>query len=109
MKMSRRFPVVTLCGSTRFKEDFIRAQEALTLAGNVVLTLGFYEHAEGRTLDPDTEALLYDIHRQRMDMSDWIYVINRGGYIGPSTAGEIEYARSRGMRVEYMFPQPEGE
>ena len=102
--MTGRYEVVTLCGSTRFKDDFLKAQESLTLAGKLVISLGFFEHAEDRTLTPEEETLLAAIHRQRIDMSDSIFVINRGGYIGKSTASEIAYARTAGKRVEYMFP-----
>ncbi len=99
-----RHEVVTLCGSTRFKDDFLKAQEALTLEGKLVISLGFFEHAEGKTVSPETEALLADIHRQRIDMSDSIFVINRDGYIGKSTASEIEYAKAAGKTVKFMFP-----
>ena len=99
-----RHEVVTLCGSTRFKDDFLKAQEALTLAGKLVISLGFFEHAEGKTVSPETEALLADIHRQRIDMSDSIFVINRDDYIGKSTASEIGYARAVGKTVRFMFP-----
>ncbi len=99
-----RHEVVTLCGSTRFKDDFQKAQESLTLAGKLVISLGFFEHAEGKTISPETEALLAEIHRQRIDMSDSIFVINRDDYIGNSTASEIEYARAAGKAVKFMFP-----
>ena len=99
-----RHEVVTLCGSTRFKEDFQKAQESLTLAGKLVISLGFFEHAEGKTISPETEALLAEIHRQRIDMSDSIFVINRDDYIGKSTASEIQYARAAGKTVNFMFP-----
>jgi len=37
-------------------------------------------------------------------MSDEIYVINKNGYIGESTKGEIEYAIKTGKRVDYLEP-----
>ena len=40
----RRFKVITLCGSTRFKEDYIRVQKELTLAGNIVISVGLSGH-----------------------------------------------------------------
>lgn len=33
--MTGKYPVVTLCGSTRFKEQFLEAQKRLTLAGYI--------------------------------------------------------------------------
>lgn len=106
--MTSRHEVVTLCGSTRFKDDFLKAQESLTLAGKLVISLGFFEHAEGRAITPETEALLADIHRQRIDMSDSIFVINRDDYIGKSTASEIAYATAAGKGVTFMFPHGGG-
>lgn len=36
-----KYPVVTLCGSTRFKDQFMEAQKRLTLEGNIVISVGF--------------------------------------------------------------------
>ena len=38
-------PVITLCGSTRFKEQFLEAQKRLTLAGNIVISVGLFGHS----------------------------------------------------------------
>ena len=40
--MIDKYPVITLCGSTRFKEQFLEAQKRLTLAGNIVISVGGY-------------------------------------------------------------------
>ena len=40
--MINKYPVITLCGSTRFKEQFLEAQKPLTLAGNIVINVGGY-------------------------------------------------------------------
>ena len=42
------------------------------------------------------------MHRQKIDLSDEIYVINVNGYIGESTKSEIEYAISNGKKVKYL-------
>ena len=36
------YEIVTLCGSTRFKNDFVKAQEDMTLKGYIVITVGLY-------------------------------------------------------------------
>ena len=41
------------------------------------------------------------MHKQKIDMSDEIYVINVGGYIGESTKSEIEYAKEKGKGISY--------
>ena len=40
--MIAQYPVITLCGSTRFKDAFLEAQKRLTLAGNIVINVGGY-------------------------------------------------------------------
>ena len=104
------YPVITLCGSTRFKDAFIEAQKRLTLEGNIVISVGLFGHSgdeevwdgmdEG-TLSK-TKKMLDDMHRRKIDISDEIYVINVGGYIGESTRHEIEYAKRHGRKVRYL-------
>ena len=93
--------VITLCGSTRFKEDFERVNRDLTLAGNVVLSVGGFGHS-GDKISESQKIMLDSIHRNKIDMSDAIYVINKDGYIGSSTKSEITYALATGKQVLYM-------
>ena len=46
--------------------------------------------------------MLIDMHKQRIDMCDEIFVINKDGYIGENTLSEIEYARSKGKLISYL-------
>ena len=104
--MVGKYKVVTLCGSTRFKEDFIEAQESLTLAGNIVISVGLFGHADGKysnAITSDVKTMLDDMHKRKIDMADEIFVINRDDYIGRSTMSEIEYAEKTGKPVVYMF------
>jgi hypothetical protein len=48
--------------------------------------------------------MLDDMHKRKIDMSDGIYVINVGGYIGSSTRTEIAYARAHSKSIEYLEP-----
>lgn len=110
--MVGNYPVITLCGSTRFKDEFIEAQKRLTLDGNIVISVGLFGHSgdtevwdnmdEG-TLSK-TKVMLDDMHKRKIDMADSIYVINVGGYIGESTRSEIEYAKAHNKGVEYLEP-----
>ena len=100
--------IITLCGSSRFKDEFLRLQKELTLAGNVVLSLPFFSHADGlfeKMPAIELENLkntLREIHQQKIDMSDEILVVNVDGYIGESTKQEIEYAKSKNKPVAYL-------
>lgn len=108
--MVENYKVITLCGSTRFKDAFMEAQKRLTLEGNIVISVGLFGHSgdqevwdgmdEG-TLSK-TKKMLDDMHKRKIDMADSIYVINVGGYIGESTRSEIEYAKAHGKEVSYL-------
>ncbi|MDF2908101.1 MAG: hypothetical protein K0R34_3422 [Herbinix sp.] len=103
--MEGNYKVITLCGSMRFKDEFLKVQKQLTLEGNVVISVGFFGHADGELEDvitPEIKVMLDDIHKRKIDMSDEIYVINKNRYIGESTKGEIEYAIKTGKRVDYL-------
>ena len=43
--MKNGYPVVTLCGSTRFKDEFMQAQKELTLKGMIVISVGLFGHS----------------------------------------------------------------
>lgn len=103
----RRRKVVTLCGSVRFREDFDRANEKFTLDGLIVLAPGCWNHEWLHQPENNAELTkdgLDELHRDKIDLSDFIYVINRDGYIGKSTRAEIAYAKSTGCPVLYMEP-----
>lgn len=104
--MVGKYEVVTLCGSTKFKDDFVKAQEFLTLSGCIVISVGLFGHADGKyekEITPNVKQMLDDMHKRKIDMADSIFVINRDDYIGESTASEIEYAEQRGKQISYMF------
>lgn len=43
--MNKKYKVITLCGSTRFKDQFMKAQKDLTLQGNIVISVGLFGHS----------------------------------------------------------------
>ena len=103
--MVGRYKVITLCGSTRFKDEFIETQKRLSLQGNIVISVGLFGHSGDKEVWQDgVKEMLDDMHKRTIDMADSIYVINVGGYIGSSTRSEIEYAIAHGKTVEYLEP-----
>lgn len=108
--MVGRYKVVTLCGSTRFKDEFMKAQKDLTLKGYIVISVGFFGHSGDsevwENMDEGTltktKEMLDDMHKRKIDMADEIFVINVGGYVGDSTKSEIEYATKTGKKVNYL-------
>ena len=99
--MIGQYKVITLCGSSRFKEDFERINKELTLTGNIVISLGVWGHS-GDSFTDEQKVMLDDIHKRKIDMADAIYVINKDGYIGSSTKSEIAYAVRTGKQIIFM-------
>ena len=103
--MVGKYKVITLCGSTRFKDEFMEAQKRLTLEGNIVISVGLFGHSgDSEVWNEGIKEMLDDMHKRKIDMADEIYVVNVGGYIGSSTKSEIEYAISTGKTVSYLEP-----
>ena len=101
--MVGKYKVITLCGSTRFKEAFLKVQKELTLRGNIVISVGLFGHSgDDEVWTEGTKEMLDDMHKRKIDMADEIFVINVDGYIGESTKSEIEYAKSLGKKVNYL-------
>ena len=99
-----KYPVVTLCGSTRFKDKFLEMTQVLTLQGYIVISVGVFGHADGVQLSEQQKSILDDMHKAKIDMANEIFVINQDGYIGNSTKGEIDYAIACGKGVRYLEP-----
>ena len=104
--MQVKYPVIALCGSTRFKEQFMEAQKKLTLDGYIVISVGLFGHS-GDIITDEQKVMLDDMHKRKIDMADEIFVIDVGGYIGTSTKSEIEYAIITGKKVNYLIGVPE--
>ena len=108
--MVGKYKVITLCGSTKFKNEFLKAQKDLTLQGNIVISVGLFGHSGDQevweSMDEGTltktKEMLDDMHKRKIDMADEIFVINVDGYIGESTKSEIEYALKNNKRVNYL-------
>ena len=101
--MINGFKVITLCGSTRFKEEFLEAQKRLTLEGNVVISVGLFGHSGYDVVWTDgVKDMLDRQHLAKIDLADEIFVINVGGYIGDSTRREIAYAEFKGKSITYL-------
>lgn len=99
--MVGKYKVITLCGSTKFKDEFMRVQKELTLQGNIVISVGCFGHAGDKFTD-EQKIMLDDMHKRKIDMADEIFVINKDDYIGHSTASEIAYALRTKKTVRFL-------
>lgn len=101
--MIKKYKIITLCGSTKFKEQFLEIQKKLTLLGNIVISVGLFGHSgDDEVWDEGVKTMLDDMHKRKIDMADEIYVINVGGYVGLSTKSEIAYALECNKIINYL-------
>ena len=108
--MKNKYKIITLCGSTKFKDEFLKVQKELTLKGNIVISVGLFGHSGDKEVWENmdegtitkTKEMLDDMHKRKIDMADEIFVINVNGYIGESTKSEIDYALKTGKKVNYL-------
>ena len=97
--MVGKYKVITLCGSTRFKDAFMETQKRLTLEGNIVISVSLFGHSgDNEVWTEGIKEMLDDMHLRKIDLADEIFVIN----VGSSTKREIEYAEKTGKRVRYL-------
>ena len=93
--------IITLCGSSRFKDDILNTYKKLTLQDNIVLFDAIFNQNE-LNLNDNEKQLIDKNHKQKILMSDEIFVINKNGYIGNSTKSEIEFAKKLNKPIKYM-------
>lgn len=99
-ELDARPEVVCLCGSTRFREEFVEANRVLTLAGAIVLAPGVFGHS-GDPITTSDKSALDELHFRKIDMADRVVIVAPGGYIGDSTKKEIAYARATGKPLAF--------
>ena len=106
--MDQKPKIVCLCGSTRFYDAFQEAYYKETMAGRIVLSVGFYSHSSKRAhgqkvgCTKKQKIMLDELHKRKIDLADEILVLNVGKYIGESTKGEIEYAKKHNKGIRYL-------
>ena len=103
--------IVCLCGSTRFYSEFQEANFRETMAGNIVLSVGFYPHSvelahsEGVGITAAQKEDLDKLHLKKIELADEVVILNVGGYIGFSTRRELNHARALGKQVRFLEPE----
>lgn len=104
--------ILCLCGSTRFKTAFERANLEETLAGKIVLSIGCASKSDAELFGSLSEAeweqtkiRLDRLHFAKIDLADEVLILNVDGYIGQSTGNELRYARKLGKTIRFLEPE----
>ena len=104
LRRAGRPKIVCLCGSTRFLSAFRQAHKQEALAGRIVLSVECVTSSDHAVQEyaPNIKRLLDELHLRQIELADEILVLNVGGYVGDSTAREIEHAVSLGKGVRWL-------
>ena len=99
--MEPKAKVITICGSLKYQKEIMEQSEKLALEDNCVLSIVYPTHDLTHYTEEQIERL-GKMHKQRIDMSDSIFVVNVDGYIGSKTQSEIEYAKQQKKEILYL-------
>lgn|SRR3989338_4183671 len=103
----KEIEIITLCGSTKFRDTFFGIIRRPTSEGEIVILPGVFGHAEGEEISEEQKQKLDELHLRKIDLSDGIYVVDVNGYVGESTGREIEYAKRNGKFVRFCSKEAE--
>lgn len=90
----------TICGSMRFEKEMKEIAYYLETQKGYNVLQCIYTLNDTKPTKEDLKNLEI-AHYLKIDISDGIYVLNIGGYIGKSVYKEIEYAKTHGKEVIY--------
>ena len=90
--------VITICGSFKYSQKMMEMGEKLQLQGDCVILPNF------PTKDTYTEEeikMFGQMHKEKIRLSDAIFVVDVDGYIGNATQSEIKFAESLNKEIIY--------
>lgn len=97
--------IVTLCGSARFEPWFHCWNQALTLSGHLVFTLGAFPSQNlGRKewYAPEQKVVLDTVHKEKIRASRAVLFLNVFGYLGASSLSELACAHDTGKELFFL-------
>ena len=90
-----KFPIVTICGSMKFFDRMLEIACDLTLDGYMVLML-FAVNSDNKT-----KIMLDEMHKEKIKLSMFVYIVSINGYYGDSVLSEINYALKNNKKIIY--------
>ena len=107
-KRITKYPIVTICGSSKFMDGIKSLQSSLEMLGAIVFIPAIFNYPSTLdTMSAETE-IVYDVmHKAKMCFSDVVIIYNENNYYGDDTRKEIEYAERNGIPVIYKFSDKE--
>jgi len=111
--------VITLCGSMRYLNAIMNTYTRLCEEGHIVFLPGLYDFLTV-PINPEPHVMTkierhisleqvnarQELHFSKIRMSDYVLVVNPGGYYGENTKEEIDFARKIGKNVVFLEGDP---
>ena len=98
--------IITVIGSSKFKDLILENAKALTLNGHIVFVPCVFPHS-GDEISEEQHIAIGNTVRQEISMSDGVLVINPDNYIGASTYGYIDWAIKNNKQISFLETPPE--
>lgn len=90
--------IVTICGNPEFKDIILQKQRELSEEGNMVLMDITFD----KDVEYDDKELFIEIQKDKILISDSVYVVNKDNNIDDVVKSEIEYAKQQNKEIIYM-------
>lgn len=100
--MAEKPQVVVILGSSRFKNQILGLTQRETLKGRIVINHGFFHHVDMVPISDKQKRDIDTLMMRKVDLANEVFVCNINGYLGQSTLGGIEYAKSQGKKIRYL-------
>lgn len=94
--------IITICGSSKFKQEILKVNEDLSMQNYIVLMNGVFIEADNVDILNEEKKQLEDLHNDKILISDAIYVVNKDGYIDDVTKSHIEFAKKHNKEIMYL-------
>ena len=98
--------VVTICGSMKFAKEMQDVARSLESKNGYCVIQCVYNNNNVKENEQELKNIV-DAHWKKIEISDAIFVVNKGGYIGSSTQKEIDFAKSLGKEIMYLENEKE--
>ena len=110
MDMNTWFPdgidkIVTICGSTKQRQEINELNRRLTMQGKIVLAPGVFGH-DGYPITEEEKRDLDILHLKKIDLAEEVnFIMKPDGTFGTSTQEEYRYAIHRAKKVRVFRSQ----
>ena len=98
-----RAKIICMCGSLKYTQELMKLTEGLTLQGYNIISV-IYETKDRDSYSEDEIKMFVELHHQKIDLADAIFVANINGNIGDGTKNDIDYALQAGKEIIYLVP-----